>query len=246
MREHEIATHDRLKVSSSLSRILSHAPEWRRLRQRGEKGQGSRVAKEPSFFTIVNAANELKVPICTLVPTIEHQPLTPLQRKFLTLAGRWMLGNFAEHDEERGAYRSDFDDFEAYATVEKLTVESAASKTGADDQLPPETVDVLASIPGIRKEQMQVTTVRGESMAERLRPGDRIVVDTYRRMPRTGDMIVVDLGHLGRAIGYWRREGKRCFLDKENEPTIDLGSPGEVTILGTVEGIVWRNERRSR
>src|SRR5262245_9415443 len=94
MREHEISTHERLKVSPSLSRILSHAREWRQLRRRSEKDEGSRVAKEPSFFTVVDAANELKVPVCALVPTIEHQPLTPLQRKVLTLMSRWMLANF--------------------------------------------------------------------------------------------------------------------------------------------------------
>ena len=239
MREHEIANHTRLKVSSPISRILAHVPEWRALRPRDEKGDEARQAKDPSFFALLDAANELKVPICALVPTIEHQPLTDAQRKLLTLAARWMLANFAARGDERAAYTSDFEDFDAYVTFEKLEYASAASRTGTDEQLSAELVEVLASIPGIRGERLQVTTVRGDSMAEKLHHGDRVLVDVHRRTPRNGEMIVVDRGHLGRTIGYWRRDGKRCFLDKENEAAIELGPPGDFTILGTITGIVW-------
>ena len=239
MREHEVAHHTRLKVSSPISRILSHVPEWRALRRRDEKGDEARQAKDPSFFALLDAANELKVPICAFVPTVEHQPITDAQRKLLTLAARWTLANFARRDDERAAYTSDFEDFEAYVTFEKVKYTSGASRVGTDEQLSAELVDVLASIPGIRGERMQVTTVRGDSMAGKLHHGDRVLVDVQRRTPRNGDMIVVDRGHLGRTIGYWRRDGKRCFLDKENEAAIELGSPSEFTILGTVTGIVW-------
>lgn len=237
MREHETANHTRLKVSSALSRILAHDPEWfaQRLREGGDK----RIAKEPSFFALVEAAKELKVPICAFVPTIEHQPLTDAQRKLLSLAARWMLANFAERTDERAAYRSDFDDFEAYVSFEKLDYASAASRVGTDEQLAAELAEVLASIPGIHGERLQVTTVRGDSMADRLHHGDRVLVDVQRRTPRNGEMVAVDRGHLGRTIGYWRREGKRCFLDKENEATIDLGAPNDFTILGTVTAVVW-------
>lgn len=235
MREHEVAHHTRLKIGSPISRILAHVPEWRALRPQDD----ARKAKDPSFFALLDAANELKVPLCALVPTVEHQPLTDAQRKLLTLAARWTLANFARRDDERAAYTSDFEDFEAYVTFEKVEYASAASRVGTDEQLSAELVDVLASIPGIRGERLQVTTVRGDSMAEKLHHGDRVLVDVQRRTPRTGEMVVVDRGHLGRTIGYWRREGKACFLDKENEPAIALGSPGEFTILGTITGIVW-------
>lgn len=239
MLEHENAHHTRLKLNSSLSRILNLVPEWRALRRRDESGGDGRRAVNPSFFTLVQAAKELKVPICAFAPTIEHQPLTDAQRKLLTLAARWMLANFAARDDERAAYTSDFEDFDAYVTFEKVEYASAASRVGTDEQLTPELVEVLASIPGIRGERLQVTTVRGDSMAERLHHGDRVLVDVQRRTPRNGEMIVVDRGHLGRTIGYWRGEGKRCLLDKENEPAIDLGSPADFTILGTITGIVW-------
>lgn len=237
--EHEVANHTRLKVDSSLTRILNNAPEWRALRRRDEDSDDDRRAKNPSFFTLLQAAQELKVPICAFAPTLEHQPLTDAQRKLLTLAARWMLANFAARDDERAAYTSDFEDFDAYVTFEKMEYASAASRVGTDEQLSTELVDVLASIPGIRGERLQVTTIRGDSMADRLHHGDRVLVDVQRRTPRNGEMIVVDRGHLGRTIGYWRSEGKRCLLDKENEATIDLGSPSDFTILGTITGIVW-------
>lgn len=150
-----------------------------------------------------------------------------------------MLANFSGRADERAVYRSDFDDLEAYVAFEKLDYASAASRVGTDEQLAPEVVEVLASIPGIQSEWRQVTTVRGDSMADRLHDGDRVLVDVLRRTPRNGEMVAVDRGHLGRTIGYWRCEGKRCFLDKENEAAIDLGVPNDFTILGTITGMVW-------
>lgn len=238
MREREIETHSRLKVSASLSRILRHLPEWRAQR-RGSEAESARVAKEPSFFAVLDAANELEVPICALVPTVEHQPLTKTQQHLLTLAARWTLANFARRTDEREAHTSDFTDFEQYVRFEKLEYQSAAGRVGTDEQLQPEIVEVDGTISGIRGERMQVTTVRGDSMADRLRAGDRILVDTYRCTPARGEMVVVDRGHLGRTIGYWRAEGKHAFLDKENQPSIDLGDRRDYRILGTVTGIVW-------
>src|SRR5437763_6619546 len=84
MLEHEMANTTRVKVSSALSRILKHDEGWRALRLRTSEGKREeRLAKEPSFFTVVDAANELNVPICALVPTIEHQVVTEPQRKLL-------------------------------------------------------------------------------------------------------------------------------------------------------------------
>ena len=175
MREREVAHHTRLKVDSALSRILNHVPEWHALQRRGGDGGDGRLAVNPSFFTLLDTANELQVPICALVPTVEHQPLTDTQRKLLTLAARWMLASFTARADERAAYTSDFEDFEAYVTFEKMEYPSAASRVGTDEQLSAELVDVLASIPGIRGERLQVTTVRGDSMAEKLHQGDRVL-----------------------------------------------------------------------
>jgi phage repressor protein C with HTH and peptisase S24 domain len=248
MREHEIANTTRLKVSASLSRILKHSAEWRALRRR-EEAPDERVSKEPSFFTLVDAAKELNVPICAFVPTIEHQTLTEPQRQVLTLFARWTLANFARREDERIAYSSDFEDFAAFVTIRKQSHFLAASRVGTDSQLDPEDADVLASIRGIHDERLQVTTVRGDSMADRLHDGDKVLIDLQLRAPHHGDLVAVDRGHLGRTIGYWRRDGKRSYLDKENEATIELGSPDDFTILGTITGIVWaplRRRERSR
>ena len=246
MREHEIANHTRLKLTPPLQRILKLAPEYREAQRREE--HDTRSAKDPSFFTLVDAAEALKVPICAFVPTVEHQPVTDAQRKLLTLAARWTLANFARSPEERGAYTSDFEDFEPYVTIQKLEYRSAAGSGGSDEQLPPEAVPVDASIPGIGSERFQVTTVSGDSMAERLRHGDRVLVDLDRRKPVNGEMVVVDLLHLGRTIGYWREQENRAFLDKENASPIALGEADDYKILGTITGIVWSpiGRRRSR
>lgn len=237
MREFEMATTKRLKVSGPLSRLLDHSPEYRAVRGRSEKS-GKRVAKEPGFFTLVDAVKEMNVPICALVPSIEHQALTEPQRKVLTLYARWSLANFAARADERAANTSDFEDFEAYVTIRKQSDVLAASPVGTDSQFEPEDADVLESIRGISSERLQVVRVRGNSMADRLHDGDRVLIDVHLRTPRNGEAIAVDRGHLGRTIGYWRREGKRCYLDKENAATIDLGSPDDFTILGTITRIV--------
>jgi phage repressor protein C with HTH and peptisase S24 domain len=246
MREHEIANTTRVKVSSALSRILKHDEGWRALRLRRKEGKRSeeRVAKEPSFFTVVDAANELNVPICALVPTMEHQVVTGPQRHLLTLYARWALANFAPRDEERAAYTSDFEDFEAYVTIRKQAHTLAASPVGTDAQFEPEDAQVLEAIKGIRGERLQVIRIRGNSMADRLHDGDRVLIDIQLRTPHNGEMIAVDREHLGRIVGYWRREGKRCFLDKHDGATIDLGSPNDFSILGTITRIVDAPIRR--
>jgi phage repressor protein C with HTH and peptisase S24 domain len=237
MREHEIANTTRLKVAGPLSHILNLLPEWRALR-RGKEKVGKRVAKEPSFFTIAEVARDLNVPICAFVPEIEHQPLTNPQREVLTLFSRWSLANFARRADERVAYISDFEDFEAYVTVRKQAHTLAASQVGTDAQFEPEDADVLASIQGIHGERLQVIRVRGNSMADRLHDGDRVLIDMHLRTPHNGEMVAVDRGPLGRTIGYWRREGKRCYLDKHNDTTIDLGAPDDFRIFGTITRIV--------
>jgi hypothetical protein len=236
MREHEIATTKRLKVRSSLSRILNHSPEWAALQRRG-KNPVTRKASDPSLFTVLDAANELDVPICALVPTIEHQALTDPQRHVLSLFARWTLGNFARRKDERDAYKSDFEDFEAFVTIRKQAHTLAASPVGTDSQFEPEDAEVLASIRGIGKERLQVIKVRGNSMADLLHDGDLLLIDVEQRSPRDGDLVAVDRYHLGRMIGYWRREGKRAWIEKHNRATVDLGTADDYTILGTIISI---------
>jgi hypothetical protein len=55
MRERELATTERLKITAPLSRILGHSPEYRAL-QRSGKTKRARLSKDPSFFTIVDDA----------------------------------------------------------------------------------------------------------------------------------------------------------------------------------------------
>lgn len=235
IREREISTTQRLKVTSSVTRILNHLPEYRKL---GAKTGDTRLAKEPGFFTIADLAEELQVPLCALVPTNDHQTITGPQREVMTLFSRWLLGNFAKREDERAAYSSDVEDFEAYVTIKKQSYDSAAGQMGVDEQLTPEDVEVLKSIRGISEDRYQVTTVRGDSMMDRLHPGDRVLIDVSRRTPREGEVVVVDRGHLGRTIGYWHRSGQRCYLEKHNGATIDLGPPDDWQILGTITRIV--------
>jgi SOS-response transcriptional repressor LexA len=235
MREREISTTKRLKVTSSITRILNHLPEYRQLA--GKTGD-TRLAKELGFFTIADLAEELEVPVCAFVPTIAHQTITEPQREVMTLFSRWALGNFAKRADERAVYESDVEDFEAYVTIRKQSYESAAGPMGVDEQLAPEDVEVLKSIRGISEDRYQVTTVRGDSMMDRLHPGDRVLIDISRRTPHEGDVVVVDRGHLGRTIGYWHQSGRRCYLEKHNGATIDLGPADEWQILGTITRIV--------
>ena len=246
MREREIATTRRLKIDSKVTHILNHSSEYQQLRLRGKVD--GRKAKDPAFLTLVDIASELEVPLCALMPTIDHQAITAPEREVLTRVSRWILGKFAKRQEERVAYQSDVDDFEAYVTVRKQAFPSAASPTGADEQLEPEDVEVLKAIPGILEDRFQVTTVRGDSMTDRLHPGDRVLVDVSRRKPLEGEIVVVDRGHLGRTIGYWYQRGDRCYLEKHNGATINLGSADDWQILGTVTRIVdaplLRRERK--
>src|SRR5947199_8232483 len=83
MREHEAANTTRLKITGPLSRLLEHSPEYRALRGRKKRKSDGRIAKDPSFFTIVETARQLNLPVCAFTPSIEHQPITDPQRKVL-------------------------------------------------------------------------------------------------------------------------------------------------------------------
>jgi phage repressor protein C with HTH and peptisase S24 domain len=235
MGEHEMAHTTRLKVRSPLSRILQHLPEWRAQRRRKATRPTRRISKDPSFFTVLDAANELNVPICAFAPTADHQVITDAQRELLMKFVRYLTDTFGRRD----STSNDFDVLEPFETLRKQAQKMAASPVGTDAQFEPEEADALQSIPGITRERLQVIRVRGNSMANRLHDGDRVLIDLQKRTPRNGEIIAVDRGILGRTIGYFRREGTRFYLDKENDLTIDLGSADDFIILGTITGIVW-------
>jgi Peptidase S24-like len=103
-----------------------------------------------------------------------------------------------------------------------------------------ELTEVLHSVRDVENKRMQVIRVIGNSMANAFEHDDKVLVDTYLRSPRNGDVVAVYIHNEGGVLGYWRAERGEFWLDKENEvvSSIRLGGPGEWTLWGTVTRIV--------
>jgi hypothetical protein len=95
----------------------------------------------------------------------------------------------------------------------------------------------------------RIVKVDGDSMEEEFFDGDLVRIDTGNRKPLKGEPIAVyceDLG--GSLLGYYKPDGDRVILVKQNKPKHDdvLLPPMGWVLLGPVAEVVSRRVRRAR
>lgn len=125
---------------------------------------------------------------------------------------------------------------------------AAGGAGGAEAEFQLVFTHVLHSIREVREGRLQVVRVIGDSMADKIEDGYKILIDTRRTTPVNGEMVAVYLKSEGGVIGYWRREQRRFYLDKYNpeHKPIALGHPDEWTLWGTAITIVEAPIERRR
>jgi hypothetical protein len=87
------------------------------------------------------------------------------------------------------------------------------------------------------------------SMADRIREGDTVVIDTAQRVPRQGDPVAVNIENEGGILGYWRAEAARYYLDKHNVSEfapVKLPHLSEWRVIGVVTLVQSRVRRQDR
>ena len=118
---------------------------------------------------------------------------------------------------------------------------AAAGPSGIEADHPLLTTEGLHSIRDVRSAALQVIHVIGDSMADLLLDGYKVLIDTRLQSPKNRDVVAVYIRNEGGILGYWREESKgRIILDKHN-PDYDpapLGHRSEWFLLGTVTKIV--------
>ncbi len=159
--------------------------------------------------------------------SIEEVSLQPLEYRFPVPSA-----NFKERD---------YDHPQALHAWVGPEVPNAAGQSGIGGDWPLLTTDVLHSIRDVRNGALQVVKVIGDSMADLLQDGYKILVDTRLRKPQKGDLVAVYIKSEGGVIGYWREEARgHVVLDKHNpdHDPVTLGHHTEWFLVGTVTKIV--------
>lgn len=136
-----------------------------------------------------------------------------------------------------------------HAWVVPETAQLAAGPRGILSDSPLSTAQVIHSIRDVRNALLQVVRVIGDSMADVLQHGYKVLVDTTLTTPANGDIVAVYVKDEGGMIGYWNKQGDQFSLLKENPDysRVDLGEPSEWLLWGTVTTIVEAPlERRPR
>lgn len=96
---------------------------------------------------------------------------------------------------------------------------------------------------------LYTAVVRGRSMADRIRDGDTIVIDTAQTTPKQGEPVAVNVGSEGGLLGYWRAEAGMYFLDKHNVSEfapVRLPHASEWRVIGVVTIVQSRLRRQDR
>jgi phage repressor protein C with HTH and peptisase S24 domain len=116
-----------------------------------------------------------------------------------------------------------------------------AGEHGIEPDRPLLTTEVLHSIRDVRNGALQVIRVIGDSMADLLLDGYKVIVDTRSRTPKEHDVVAVYVRSEGGIIGYWHEEAKGRIALKKHNPDYDevrLGHPTEWFVVGTITKIV--------
>lgn len=254
MRDWEEAHGQQFKIENNLSRLLENDPTYEPYRKRDpEKRRGP--AKAPGIFTIKRLAEQLDTTVGDLLGEREFDVTVGDRRRIRELLEflRQRLGLDSIEDvaplplEYRFPIpparfkERDYDYPQALHAWLVPEMPMAAGKAGIEIDRPLLTTEVLHSIRDVRHGALQVVKVIGNSMADLLLDGYKIIVDTRLNKPQKGDLVAVYIKTDGGLIGYWREESVgRVVLDKHNADydPVALGHHTEWFLVGTVTKIV--------
>ena len=245
MRDFEEAHGYAFKIGHNLSRLLENDPDYRPYRRRDPaKQRGPAIA--PGLFMVKRIAEQLDTTVGELLGERGFDLTVSDRRRIRELLDflhqRLALDDVAppplpfRFPVPEGRFQPrDYDYPQAlHARIVPATAVAAGSGGIEADH-------ALMATPDLRDGALQVMKVIGDSMAELLRDGYRILVDTRLKNPKNGDPVAVYIKDEGGVIGYWREESRgQVFLDKHNsdyEP-VKLGHSFEWFVVGTLIKIV--------
>ena len=254
MRDWEEAHGLQFKKDNVVSRLLENDPDYEPYRPRDPaKQRGPSTA--PGVFTIKRLAERLDTTVGDLLGEREFDVTVGDRRRIRELIEflrqRLALDTIEENDPQPLEYRfpvppnrfreRDYDYPQALHAWAVPETPMAAGTGGIEADRPMLTTDVLHSIRDVRNGALQVIKVIGDSMADLLHDGYKVLVDTRLKSPQKRDPVAVYIKAEGGVIGYWREETRgRVVLDKHNAQydPVPLGHHSEWFLVGIVTKIV--------
>jgi hypothetical protein len=254
MREWERINAADFKIDNALSRILANDPDYKPYRPRAiDKVRGPAV--EPSVFTIKKIAERLDTTVSDLLGETVLDITVSDRRRIRDwiefLRQRLLLDSIDDELPQPLEYRfpirqqrfieREYDYPQALHAWVVPEMPASAGKGGIEPDRPLLTTEVLHSIRDVRNGALQVIRVIGDSMADLLLDGYKVLVDTRLQTPKERDVVAVYVRNEGGVIGYWHKdETGRVVLQKQN-PDYDefrLGHKSEWFLVGVIVKIV--------
>jgi len=217
MRDWEDAHGQPFKKDTNLSRLLENDPAYEPYRPRNPNKKRP-AAREPALFTIKRLAERLDTTVGDLLGEREFDVTVGDRRRIRDLLDflweRLDLDSIQEVAPQALEYRfpippsrfkeRDYDYPQALHAWVVPEVPMAAGRSGIEADRPLLTTEVLHSIRDVRNGALQVVRVIGDSMADLLLDGYKVLVDTRMKKPRRGDLVAVYIKAEGGVIGFWR------------------------------------------
>lgn len=238
MRDWEEAHGQPFKKDTNLSRLLENDPDYEPYRPRNPNKKRS-AAKEPSLFTIKHVAEQLDTTVGDLLGEREFDVTIGDRRRIRDLLEflrqRLALDSIEDVAPQPLEYRfpvspalfkeRDYDYPQALHAWVVPEIPMAAGPSGMEAERPLLTTEVLHSIRDVRTRALQVVRVIGDSMADLLLDGYKVLVDTRLKKPQRGDLVAVYIKAEGGVIGFWREEARgEIFLVNATSTTSRSGS----------------------
>ena len=243
------------KITPTVSRILENDPSYIPYRERAAEKKRN-PARNPGLLAVKKIAADLDTTLGHLLGEPGYELTIDDRRRmrdfvrFLTTTFKLdeldaplrppRTAEFTFPIDESHFVQRDHDyprDLHAWVVPEHA---AAAGSSGFVEEFTLDTTRVLHSIREIKSGRLQVVRVVGDSMADRLKNGWKVLVDTTRTHPAEGDLVAVYVQPEGSILGYWHRDGDKLSIRKANPvfPEVPLETASEWLIWGTVTTIV--------
>lgn len=243
--------HRSFNVEDDASRILENDPDYHPPRPRAENKKRP-PTRNPGIFTVRALASRLGTTVGELLGEPGYEITTNDLRNFRWISDflrmRFPIDELTPQSipEHRTFIEKDFSFPRALTTArieQKGEVAAGLPRESDFDIADAEIID------GGPTATLFAARVKGRSMADRIRDGDIIVIDSAHPLPRQHDPVAVYIENEGGVLGYWRADKGAYWLDKHNRtefPSIRLGDPAEWRVLGLITLVQSRVSRQDR
>ena len=253
----EITAHNRraptesFAIDDNVSCIIANDPDYKPRRKRGAK-KSKQPRTNPGVFTVQRIATRLGTTVGALLRERGFEITESDLRTFRWYDDYLRMRFLAESGDALALPRDESFVVSEFSSPQRVLTtkipkrgELAAGKAPREGDFEITEAEIVGMM---NNPTLFAVTVKGRSMADRIRDGDTIVIDTSQRDPRRGDPTAVYVENEGGVLGYWRMEAGRYFLDKHNTEfgPVNLPHPSEFAVLGVVTIVQSRMRRQDR